>query len=106
MSATATATQRKIWKVKKHGGCPATVIRAEFSRNDGPAARHGVTFVNRGDWVALITCPSCDKTFTVWGEHINGKKNEQKVCDGRCWGATGSDCECACAGESHGISHQ
>lgn len=38
---------------------------------------------------------------------IEGKHNPdpEKVCDGRCMGATGPNCECACGGANHGRNY-
>ena len=36
---------------------------------------------------------------------VNGYYNAEKGCDGRCMNARGSDCECSCGGENHGINH-
>lgn len=31
--------------------------------------------------------------------------SDSKVCDARCTGATGPDCECSCGGRGHGSDH-
>lgn len=36
---------------------------------------------------------------------VLGTFKAEKVCDGRCMGATGHVCECSCGGHNHGASH-
>lgn len=33
---------------------------------------------------------------------LQGRVNDEKVCDARCMGAVGPSCDCACGGENHG----
>jgi hypothetical protein len=36
---------------------------------------------------------------------VRGTFAEEKICDGRCMSATGTDCECSCRGRNHGAAH-
>lgn len=42
---------------------------------------------------------------SLYFEHLQleGRYRADKVCDGRCMGATGHKCECSCGGKNHGI---
>jgi hypothetical protein len=41
----------------------------------------------------------------LWFSHIQieGHYVAEKVCDGRCMGATGHVCDCSCGGKNHGV---
>ncbi|MFF4777659.1 hypothetical protein ACFY05_33010 [Microtetraspora fusca] len=45
-------------------------------------------------------CPT-HRRLLKW-ETLQATFNLEKVCDGRCRGATGPNCECSCNGEQHG----
>lgn len=36
---------------------------------------------------------------------LEGRLNPEKECNGRCMGAVGPACDCACGGENHGKNH-
>ena len=44
----------------------------------------------------------CGCGGSVFLRPLIGKVNSRRACDGRCTGATGPRCECACGGENHG----
>lgn len=48
---------------------------------------------------ATLTCPECGGPVT--GERLHAVTTTD-VCDGRCMGATGPQCSCACGGKNHG----
>lgn len=49
-------------------------------------------------------CPTCNRAMSFHAI-VKGTKNENVPCDGRCMGATGPNCECACGGKNHGRNH-
>ena len=49
------------------------------------------------------TCPACGRTRTE-SNLIKGHVSDH-ICDPRCTGAKGHDCECACGGANHGKDH-
>lgn len=79
----------------------------------------GVEILVRGNWSdgVWIECPTCypvpgagplrDMSKSRWTllRPVLGKLNPEKVCDGRCMGATGPNCECQCGGANHGCNH-
>ena len=55
-----------------------------------------------------LSCPVCGRD--VWNLELHargiyGSYVEEKICDGRCMGATGPTCECSCGGLNHGRNH-
>lgn len=47
-------------------------------------------------------CPKCGQ-LGARGQQVRGRKTEH-ICDARCTGARGPNCECSCAGRNHGRS--
>lgn len=47
----------------------------------------------------------CDCGGSARLKSVFGKVVADKKCDGRCMGATGHVCECACGGKNHGAAH-
>lgn len=48
----------------------------------------------------------CDRTLNLRNcTPLYGRMVEEKVCDGRCMGATGPSCDCSCGGMNHGAGH-
>lgn len=114
---TVTNERHLIFKLKRHGDCPTTAIRAThrtlriptrpgYSRTEQEVttSREGVTFEDRGGnaWSAVFECPSCSRNVRVWGKAIQGHHNPTKNCTPRCEAATGPNCDCSCAGDNHG----
>ncbi len=59
-----------------------------------------VTLDNRGIDARPIVLCNCGKH--ILGRAIQGKFNATKICNGKCMGATGHNCECSCSGANHG----
>ena len=47
-----------------------------------------------------ILCFSCGKARAAHG--VRGRLNRDIKCTAKCQAATGTDCECSCAGKNHG----
>lgn len=56
-------------------------------------------------YTALVInkCPKCSTPNTLEVSRIEGFASEH-VCDARCTGATGKQCECSCGGANHGMA--
>lgn len=52
---------------------------------------------------AYMACKGCGTYVKL--EPVRGRVVPEKVCDGRCMGATGPSCDCACGGKHHGSAH-
>lgn len=123
MTATLTTAPRNtaslIFKIKRHGDCKLSAVRATARIVRTPVrpgystsefvctadSRDDITFECVGGWntwTATIPCTTCDKRYRVYGKTINGKVNHNKPCTPKCESATGPDCECHCGGENHG----
>ncbi|MFI6029471.1 hypothetical protein [Amycolatopsis magusensis] len=50
--------------------------------------------------VAGFACPTHNTVIDFRGGRFT--YNPDKVCDGRCMGATGPACDCSCSGANHG----
>lgn len=60
------------------------------------------------DWAdamrgAGFSCPEHKRVVTFEGGRFT--HNTEKVCNGKCMGATGPACDCSCGGENHGRGH-
>lgn len=60
------------------------------------------------DWAnamrrAGFECPEHKRVVTFEGGRFT--HNTEKVCNGKCMGATGPACDCSCGGENHGRGH-
>ena len=97
-----------IFKIKRHGACKTSALRATAEVRGWDvtvAARDGVTFKMVGNWncwMAVLPCPTCDRRYRVYSQLIHGKVNTNITCTAKCESATGPDCECFCGGENHG----
>lgn len=49
-------------------------------------------------------CPSCNRT--IYGDLVKGTYSEKHKCGKKCTQATGTNCECQCAGRNHGSDWQ
>ncbi len=48
----------------------------------------------------------CDRKLQMrFCKPIYGRFVTEKLCDGRCMGATGNSCDCSCGGMNHGGKH-
>lgn len=54
-------------------------------------------------WAVSRPCPDCG-SGDVRVNVVEGELSDTS-CGARCMGATGSSCECSCAGRNHGSSH-
>lgn len=52
--------------------------------------------------IALV-CPGCGMARAA--EPVRGKYSAKHKCGARCLSATGTTCECSCAGKNHGAGH-
>lgn len=50
----------------------------------------------------LVRC-DCGRLYEL--RRVHGKYRPDKKCSARCQSATGSSCECACAGKNHGAAY-
>jgi len=51
-------------------------------------------------------CNGCDAQLRLENcKPVYGRFVEDKICDGRCMGATGNSCDCQCGGRNHGGRH-
>lgn len=71
----------------------------------------GVTY-NRTYNLYSMPCPTEGCCFPWSSQHtiltfrpIVGTYSAQRVCSAKCMGASGPNCECACAGANHGGNH-
>lgn len=111
-----TRTVQVIYRCTGRGGCKAarrvahTVTTVRTYRSDRAGAvstkvtwtwPDGTTHVGEGFW-SPQAC-ACGRTMT--GHAITGRLNADVVCDARCEGAVGHQCECSCGGKNHGRSH-
>ncbi|MEO8973624.1 MAG: hypothetical protein ABI406_18700 [Ktedonobacteraceae bacterium] len=106
--AVSIATTRSIFTCKnklcKHVW--AVDYRKVFSYMGGNSyyperAEYDMYQVSNGEQKSCINtlCPCCKH---IGIEKIVKGKQSEHVCDARCTGAKGADCECSCGGENHG----
>lgn len=85
------------------GGCGKVFRQSVATDGCGNFQRpQGIAHAGEYDARPFARC-ECGKWLI--GRAIVGKYNAEKGCDGRCMGATGPNCECACGGENHGLSY-
>lgn len=68
-----------------------------------PACGAGATVDLHDGGCAPVACPDCGARMKV--QTIRATLTEG-VCDSRCMGALGPDCQCSCGGVNHGRSHR
>lgn len=51
----------------------------------------------------VLDCRGCG--LPRYASLVQGKYNPDKKCNARCLSATGTSCECSCAGKNHGAGH-
>ena len=109
-AATKTWTRRIIWSckcglVQRHEYAAVSTYRFTdrvygTHKYSEPRVTREVDGVRR-DVSFDYKCP-CGRDRK--GAQVKGVRTDH-VCDARCQGATGSNCECACGGENHGKAH-
>lgn len=52
-----------------------------------------------------VNCPGCQQVLrVVFGKPLYGKYVPETICNSKCTGATGHNCECSCGGKNHGAN--
>lgn len=111
---TAPATARHFGRCLAAGCKHRHVIDVELDHTGTPVLRdpdtgEGLNFFDaarfryRGHADLRILCPD-HRVFLSWTA-LTATHNPEKVCNGRCMGATGPSCDCSCGGENHGSAH-
>lgn len=66
-------------------------------------ATDGKTVLNLN--AMTINCPNCNRLLQVsLGKGLYGKFIKEIVCNSKCTGAIGHNCECSCGGKNHGAN--
>jgi hypothetical protein len=110
MSEVATEkTARVIWKCRytqcKH------VFAFDYQRDTDFESEYLYRLLEDGtrrylqdDFMGDLRCPLCT-SYLPKGTRVNGHYSAKRACSARCLSATGPDCDCQCAGASHGANH-
>jgi hypothetical protein len=111
-TAAATETKRIIFRCKLKACKHVWAHDYQVIRKNSSSSRyHEVVYFFRDADGKRITssddyytgCPNCH-TKHIDGNVVKGTYSESHKCDARCMNAKGQDCECSCAGASHGIN--
>lgn len=101
-----TKTVRLVGRCKTCGAKFSVAADVAFVGNVVALTAHsGIALfptILNSDEAAKVACP-CGKFPLL--RKVFGKFVAEKVCDGRCMGATGPNCDCSCGGHNHGAAH-
>jgi hypothetical protein len=74
----------------------------DFERIIGRALLPGEKLVREGRLFAFASCPNCARIHPS-ARRIHYSKNPSRhICNAKCMGAVGPNCECSCGGKNHG----
>lgn len=76
--------------------------RRDFERIIGRPIAAGEKLAREGGLFAYGTCPDCGRLHPSGRRVHYSKKPSMHVCNAKCMGAMGPDCECSCGGKNHG----
>lgn len=115
MNAAAIMTETYIGKCKTKGCKHSTRVEmADVQEIDSYRKPNGVYTTPEGaEYIParpyilnnMNVCARCPDHGVYRLAFLQGRYSADHVCDGRCMGATGPNCECSCGGANHGANH-
>jgi len=74
----------------------------EFASIIGRPRRDDEKLTREGRLFAYGICPNCGRRHASARRIYFSASPSEHVCNAKCMGATGSNCECSCGGKNHG----
>jgi hypothetical protein len=74
----------------------------DFERVIGRPLAPGEKLVREGRLFACGMCPNCARIHPSSRRISYSKTPSRHICNSKCMGAVGPNCECSCGGKNHG----
>lgn len=102
-SAIAVPSKPGPRYVAKCKGCAKHTSAIALMRNQVNFAPGSPVYIHERTGSVVLNCKGCGAP--KYATRVAGVFNAAVKCGARCMSATGTTCECSCAGKNHGGNH-